>query len=253
MNKMKVLSLIIIALQVLAGCTISNCITTVQQLGYEPLHESYVNVRIRHDITVCDINNANKCLATTMGVAASGFAISAIEDEYFVLTAGHACDFSELNSAKENAQKELEGRSILITTTLTLTDFYGNEAPAEIIKIDETNDICLLKSMSHMRLRATTFAKNDPVYGERVVNIASPLGMFTPGSVLMFDGYYSGVSKDFTIFTVPARPGSSGSPVFNGRGEIVGMLVRASTVFENVGISVKLEKLKEFAAAQGIR
>ena len=46
-------------------------------------------------------------------------------------------------------------------------------------------------------------------------------------------------------YTIPARPGSSGSPIFNADGEIVGVVQRAVVNFENLAISTSTQAIRE--------
>ena len=60
------------------------------------------------------------------------------------------------------------------------------------------------------------------------------------------DGYYSGRSPSGMYhYTIPARPGSSGSPILNREGKIVGVIQRAVMNFENLGISTSTQAIRE--------
>ena len=48
---------------------------------------------------------------------------------------------------------------------------------------------------------------------------------------------------NLATFTVPTRPGSSGAPVFNASGKLVGMLVAAYIPLEGVGFGLQYESL----------
>ena len=45
-------------------------------------------------------------------------------------------------------------------------------------------------------------------------------------------------------YTIPSRPGSSGGPIFNSKGEIIGMIVMAHPAFETFALSTPYEALK---------
>ena len=91
-----------------------------------------------------------------------------------------------------------------------------------------------------------------PEAGDRAYNISAPWGFHGKNMVLHFEGYYSGrttISKfdyDLDVYTIPTRPGSSGSPVYNGQWEIVGIASMANMRLENFGLMVTLEDIQEF-------
>ena len=47
-------------------------------------------------------------------------------------------------------------------------------------------------------------------------------------------------------YSIPAMGGSSGSPIFNLRGHLVGMIHSVNVMFPMVSISPKYEELKKF-------
>ena len=53
----------------------------------------------------------------------------------------------------------------------------------------------------------------------------------------LVEGYYSGYTSTQMIFTCPAIGGSSGSPIFNKTGELVGMVSAVHTRYPIVSMS----------------
>jgi len=98
-------------------------------------------------------------------------------------------------------------------------------------------DVCIVESSINQR--AIPIAGSEPEYGEDIINISAPYGlMFTNasgGAVYITEGRYSGsfamshagVRNMYTIWTAP---GSSGSPIINERGEIIGMVSAISMI-----------------------
>ena len=97
-------------------------------------------------------------------------------------------------------------------------------------------DLCVLESSINQR--AVSIARSGLEFGERGTNISAPYGlMFTSpegGAVYVTDGLYSGTltMEDGTrdMYTIWVAPGSSGSPIINKQGEIVGVVSAISTV-----------------------
>ncbi|MDP3013952.1 MAG: trypsin-like peptidase domain-containing protein, partial [Candidatus Subteraquimicrobiales bacterium] len=91
----------------------------------------------------------------------------------------------------------------------------------ELILFDVENDIALLKVESK-GLPAVRLATNyKPEIGEDIIVIGSPFGLETTIS----NGIISGVRGQSGLIqiTAPVSPGSSGSPVFNTKGGVIGI------------------------------
>ena len=48
------------------------------------------------------------------------------------------------------------------------------------------------------------------------------------------------------MLTIPATFGSSGSPVFDKRGQLVSIITKTVTKFNNIAIGVNLDEIREF-------
>ena len=80
--------------------------------------------------------------------------------------------------------------------------------------------------------------------------MASPLGLAVPVAVPVFDGYFTGQVSSLYIFTIPAAPGSSGSPVMNENGEIISIINAAAISFDEYAIGCKTQALNNFPASK---
>jgi len=114
------------------------------------------------------------------------------------------------------------GQLVVITTD-------GQEHPAKLIGSDSTNDVALLK-IEAKGLQAVTLGSSDElVVGDQVVAIGNPLGELTSTLTV---GYVSAKERDvntdgFAINMLQTdaaiNSGNSGGPLFNMRGEVVGI------------------------------
>jgi len=111
---------------------------------------------------------------------------------------------------------EIKGSTILVKIT------NGAYFPIEdFISFDINNDIALLK-VEGKELQTVKIAKDyKPKQGEGIVVIGSPFGLETTVS----DGIISSIrgKNELIQITAPISPGSSGSPVFNLKGEVIGI------------------------------
>ena len=65
--------------------------------------------------------------------------------------------------------------------------------------------------------------------------------------VLTFDGYFTGYSPEgYAMYSMPTKPGSSGSPIMNINNEIIGNIFAGYRSMENIGVASPLLAIKVF-------
>ena len=167
--------------------------------------------------------------------SASGFIFSSNESHVFIITAHHFCQDNEISPEIAIAKR----------TIYAINSKYPREA--HVISYDEKNDICILTAVKYSweTFKDVKFAESMPRIGEDVYNFAAPNGISSPNINLMFKGFFSGCEIDSCLYTIPATFGSSGSPVYNKKGELISIIVSASPEFENVAIGPDIYKIKK--------
>lgn len=138
---------------------------------------------------------------------------------------------------------------------------------ATIVAVDRVNDLALLKS-SRPVVGVATFRKDGGVrQGEEVASYGYPLkgilsqgGNFTSGAVSAITGLNDNTSQ-FQV-TAPIQPGSSGAPVLDRRGEVLGVIVgkldaaklaRATgDIPQNVNFAISGSVVQRFLDAHGV-
>jgi len=114
-------------------------------------------------------------------------------------------------------------------TDITLVDF------------DSTRDIAVLK-VKEMKLPCVHLADSDSVkVGQKVVVIGNPKGL----SNTVSNGLLSGVrdlGEGFKVFqmSAPISPGSSGSPVFDEEGNVIGIATASIGGGQNLNFSIPI-------------
>ena len=127
---------------------------------------------------------------------------------------------------------------------LTVFFDHGSRLTPEVIASDPARDIALLKVVSSRRLRALPLA-TEAREGEEVVAIGYSLDLeggmsVTQGIVSAFRSY-GGV--DYVQTDAATNKGSSGGPLLNRRGEVVGMSSRALLDAEGIGFAIRYDML----------
>jgi S1-C subfamily serine protease len=122
---------------------------------------------------------------------------------------------------------------------------------AKIVAANEEEDLALLKIQTAVPLRSVRFDLGDPVErGQQVAVIGNPgLG----GTILdhtMTEGIVSSPRRDlagqtFIQTSASINPGSSGGPMFNDRGLVVGLVVLKADI-EAAGFAVPVDRIVPF-------
>jgi serine protease Do len=104
----------------------------------------------------------------------------------------------------------------------------GREVVAEVLKSDQTRDVALLKSEA-IRFEALSVLQQEVNIGDEVYAIGSPLGRNFEGSVTkgIVSGFPALNQAKFLQSDALIAPGSSGGPLINKDGMVVGIAVGA--------------------------
>ena len=146
-----------------------------------------------------------------------------------VLTAAHVC--------KDNRLKEIVAATSG-EVMLKAIDRNNKQYRIDIVKANDNYDICVLKPAGrileppHIKL-----AKKTPEYAEEVFNLAAPSGIIDGEMVPIFRGNYHGISNGIAFYSVPAIGGSSGSPILNVKGELIGVLHSVHYKFHHITLA----------------
>ena len=127
------------------------------------------------------------------------------------------------------------------TGSVTVRALGLPEFEAEVVVYDEVADIALLYTAERPEiLDAAVFRAHSPVsVGETVFAFGFPMegGNFTRGEVSALTGHEGDLTG--LQFTAPIQPGSSGSPLFDDQGQVVGMVTSTRTDGHLVNFSVR--------------
>jgi len=216
-----------------------NEIETVKPVFVDQHKEKLENfvflIKESHEICLAEEDEDCQEIPDVVPVAsASGVVLSTSTSHIFILTANHFCETSDL----EKMMGETKIRAF-IGSTSRLTS---------VVAYDQQSDLCLLQGLKYKdeNFKRQKIAKEMPLIGEDLINVAAPDGMASPNTRLMFDGKFAGCEDSSCVFTIPATFGSSGSAIYNKNGEIISLLVAATINFENVSMGPHVDLLNFF-------
>jgi len=183
----------------------------------------------------------NTCMKRRIRSSGSGVVVKTTFSGAYVLTAAHICDDSDIIA---QIKKDIPGVKLNIEFDVITLD--GSKYSVDILDMDHKNDICILW-VQDLYEPPILIATKAPVPGEHVYNLAAPLGVHDVNMVPIFDGFYNGIdSKGAALYSIPTFGGSSGSPIINTRGELVGMIHSTLRHFPQIAISPNYKAMRAF-------
>ena len=161
---------------------------------------------------------------------------------------------------------------------ITVGDSISKQIPATLIASDKRNDLAILQTISMELASADTksFIQNlsteivpivsggliraeDVIGGEEVFVAGYPLGNMVSDSMRLVPGLVNatkGYENDITQFETDAsiKKGNSGGPIYDKRGNIVGVAVKRLNVSQsdNFNFAIKGTTVKQFLDANGV-
>ncbi|MCD6364457.1 MAG: trypsin-like peptidase domain-containing protein [Planctomycetes bacterium] len=121
----------------------------------------------------------------------------------------------------------------------------------KIIALSQFSDLALLKiEEAHTLLKYCYLGSVDRIaVGERVFAIGNPLGLtrtVSQGIVSTKNRYYQG--RLYIQTTAAINPGNSGGPLFNLRGEVIGVTSRGYIYLGGLSFAIPVDVVKHFIA-----
>ena len=169
---------------------------------------------------------------------------------------------------------------------ITVGDSATKQSPAQLVATDRRNDLALLTLSSLEMASNQTKAlikklgiqivplasegllrSEDTQLGERVLVAGFPYGITVSNAIKVSTGIVSstvGMGDDSGQFQIDAavQPGNSGGPIYDERGNIVGVVVAQLNKFimakatgslpENVNFGIKASTVRQFLNAKGV-
>lgn len=121
---------------------------------------------------------------------------------------------------------------------------------AKVIGVDEMTDVALLKLVEKKPgIKAAPLGDSEKArVGEMVVAIGNPYGhtsTLTQGVVSALGRSLEGVRTDFIQTSASINPGNSGGPLFNLKGEVIGINTAMDPRAQSIGFAIPINVAKD--------
>ncbi len=142
--------------------------------------------------------------------------------------------------------------------TISITTWEDESYSARIVGYDDANDVALLKVEGQDFPAVTLGSSDELVVGDQVVAIGNPLGELTATQTV---GYVSAKERDvntagFAINMIQTdaaiNSGNSGGPLFNMRGQVVGITTAkysgtsgSGASIEGIGFAIPIDDVRD--------
>ena len=213
--------------------------------GNKDFRESFLKVENKFSAREC---KEDKCTIERVISSASAFVVSTAKTGSYAITAAHFCE----------DDMDLLLQSVIRGTPIQKIQFYAfdidmKKYDVNVIHYDRKLDLCLIY-VKKLQRKTALLSYHEPAPGDKAYNLAAPMGMFHANMIPKLDGYFAGYyhrdprNKDqaFSIYSIPAIGGSSGSPIFNKDGYIIGMIHSVNTRFPFITYSPTYGQLKQY-------
>jgi tetratricopeptide (TPR) repeat protein len=119
-----------------------------------------------------------------------------------------------------------------------LIDLGGVRIPAALEASDDLNDIAVLTVAAEISAEPLVLADKIPPPGTSVFAIGNPRGLEKTISSGVLSGVRTVGKRELIQITTPISPGSSGGPVFDASGKVIGVTVGSIEEGQNLNFAV---------------
>ena len=215
-------------------CFIASCVHGNNNLPHG-VRETFVKIEKTINILAC---NDNECRSNQSEIMGSGVVVASKQTGAYILTAAHVCESSSMVKIPF-----IQDYQIIIEAVNLKEEKYLSE----IISMNYFLDTCILFA-HRLKNPVAKISLRSPKIGDRVYNVAAPANIFYKNVVPILEGFFTGNVKErqVAVYSIPATGGSSGSPIFNSQGHLIGMIHSVNIHFPVISISPIQEDLKNF-------
>lgn len=122
----------------------------------------------------------------------------------------------------------------------------GFEVPCAVEKIDTTNDLALCKINGRASAKPLVLADVEPKQGSTIYAVGNPRGLERTITEGLFTAHREIAGQLLAQISAPISPGSSGGPIVDAQGYLVGVAVASRGDGQNLNFAVPLSVVRRF-------
>lgn len=157
-----------------------------------------------------------------------------------------------LGSAFLVAPKTLITNAHVVTSGTPVLAVGPVRIPLKIIRIDEENDLAVLSVDADLTSKPLPLASIDASPGDPVFAIGNPEGLEKTLSQGIVSGLRDRDGRTLLQITSPISHGSSGGPILNTKGEVVGVAVGMLQEGQNLNFAVPVRFVREILKQKSV-
>lgn len=122
--------------------------------------------------------------------------------------------------------------------------------PLTVVRTDEQNDLAILSVGVDLTSKPLPLAKEEPSPGQQVFAIGNPEGLEKTISQGIVAGLRQNNARKLIQITSPISHGSSGGPILNASGEVVGVAVGMIEDGQNLNFAIPVSYVRQILASK---
>ena len=109
---------------------------------------------------------------------------------------------------------------------------------------DEDSDTAWFRLPEGMELIPLSVSSETPRRGEKILAIGSQFGIVNLVTLGNIAGVWKSQGVDWLLFTAPVSSGSSGGPILNNNGEVVGVVSGTYDKGQNLNVATPIDRIQ---------
>lgn len=110
---------------------------------------------------------------------------------------------------------------------------------------EKESDVAIFQLPEEVKLSPLPVSINAPLRGEKIVAIGSQFSVLNLVTLGNMAGTWNSKEIDWLLFTAPVSAGSSGGPILNDRGEVIGIISSTYDKGQNLNLASPISEAKE--------